>query len=84
MYVKQTGTLFQMVQISGNKVRIPNRCYVNKAQAQTYLTKNHNHAVKHKKHFVSDYAWLDLNNFEIVEYEVKEVARHKHPLTENQ
>ena len=82
MYVTKTGKLFQLVQKTGNPVYVPKRCYVSMGQPQAYATKQHNHATKHKKHFVNDFAWLDLNNFEIIEYEVIEVKRHKHPLAE--
>lgn len=80
MYIKNKGTLFQLNQISGRPVYIPKRGYTTMGKPQAYATKIHNEAVKYKDQFIHDYAWLDLNNFEIIEYEVIEKCRHKHPL----
>jgi hypothetical protein len=80
MYVKNTGKLFQLVQVSGKPVYLPKRGYTTMGKPQGYATQIHNEAIKHRQQFVDDYAWFDLSNFEIIEYEVREVGRHKHPL----
>jgi hypothetical protein len=86
MYVKNTGKLFQIEQVAGPKaLELPKRAYANKGQPQGYLTGNHNHALKQQRlGGVSKYyePYLDLNNFEIVEYELVLVTKHKHPLVE--
>lgn len=87
MYIKNKGTLFQLNQVKGPPAMgLPKRGYSNKAQPQAFATMNHNHAKKQQAlGKVSKYCepWLDLNNWEIIEFEIVEVCRHKHPLAEN-
>lgn len=86
MYVKNTGKLFQIEQIAGPKaLELPKRAYSSKAKPQAYITMKHNYAKEQQAEgSVSKYyePWIDLNNFEIVEYELVMKARHKHPLLE--
>lgn len=86
MYVKNTGKLFQAQQVAGNKANLPKRAYSTKAKPQAYLTSCHNFAKEQVEKYgkVSPYyePYLDLNNFEIVEYELVLVTKHKHPLVE--
>lgn len=80
MYIKNTGKLYQLNQISGLPDYVPKRGYTTMGKPQAYATKMHNWAMKYKASYVPDYPWLDLNNFEIIEYEIIEKCRHKHPL----
>lgn len=80
MYVKKAKKLFEVVQINGTPVHTSSlgREYTTMGPAQSMITRNHNQFRGNTHSYFE--AWNDLNNFEIIEYEVIEKCRHKHPL----
>ncbi|MDD3412513.1 MAG: hypothetical protein PHY47_00770 [Lachnospiraceae bacterium] len=84
--------VFQIKQIKKDppKYQPKAKTYIGIGPAKVFMTKWHQHALQSKANVRKDHSdynywnqenpWLDLNNFIIVEYELVEKTRHKHPL----
>ena len=92
MTKKYHDKVFQIKQIAKDPPKYMKnmKTYIGIGPVKVFMSKWHYHALKSKENIRKDHPdydywtknnpWLDLNNFEIVEYELVKKASYKHPL----